>query len=506
MSDVTTKLKLPYLQAAQAQKHVTHNEALERLDLLAHLAVGAFDATSPPISPVEGEAWALGLGAVNDWAGHDHEVAAWSNGGWLFFVPQIGWRAAMGTQLRIWTGNSWDPIDTSGVPVLQNLPGVGINTSSDLTNRLSLVSHATLLSHDGAGHQLKLNKASSADTGSLLFQTGWSGRAEMGTSGNDDFAIKVSADGTAWQTAISVVAGTAQVSVPQGLRAGDGSAALPSLGFASDPDTGVWRPSPDVLGVTVGGVERARITTAGITATGLIDGSAVTQTVTDQTTGRLLKTGDFGLGTALTLGAADDLDALVATGLYYNPASGNTAGNNYPLAAAGAVLNLRRTATHWVQTFVADGGTAAAEDVRQFTRSNGASGWTPWVEVIHQGRIVGTVSQAAGVPTGSVIERGANANGDYVRYADGTQICWHAAPALACETAQGPLWENASLQTWTFPVAFVAAPTLSGGAGATTRWLAPDTPGATSCAYRVLSVLSDAVTHQPSLMAIGRWV
>jgi len=37
--------------------------------------------------------------------------------------------------------------------------------------------------------------------------------------------------------------------------------------------------------------------------------------------------------------------------------------------------------------------------------------------------ILGTVSQSAGVPTGSVIERGSNANGEYVKYADGTLIC-----------------------------------------------------------------------------------
>lgn len=37
--------------------------------------------------------------------------------------------------------------------------------------------------------------------------------------------------------------------------------------------------------------------------------------------------------------------------------------------------------------------------------------------------LVGTVSQSGGVPTGAVVERGSNANGEYVRFADGTQIC-----------------------------------------------------------------------------------
>lgn len=43
--------------------------------------------------------------------------------------------------------------------------------------------------------------------------------------------------------------------------------------------------------------------------------------------------------------------------------------------------------------------------------------------MFNRGNILGTVSQAAGVPTGAVVERGSNANGEYVRFADGTQIC-----------------------------------------------------------------------------------
>ena len=38
--------------------------------------------------------------------------------------------------------------------------------------------------------------------------------------------------------------------------------------------------------------------------------------------------------------------------------------------------------------------------------------------------ILGTVSQSAGVPTGAIIERGSNANGEFVKYADGTMVCW----------------------------------------------------------------------------------
>ena len=39
MSDITTHLLLPYILAAQAQKHVTHNEALRLLDAMVQLSV-----------------------------------------------------------------------------------------------------------------------------------------------------------------------------------------------------------------------------------------------------------------------------------------------------------------------------------------------------------------------------------------------------------------------------------------------------------------------------------
>ncbi len=56
----------------------------------------------------------------------------------------------------------------------------------------------------GGGHQLKLNKAAESDTASLLFQSGWEGRAEFGLTGSDDVAIKVSPDGSTWHTSLTL--------------------------------------------------------------------------------------------------------------------------------------------------------------------------------------------------------------------------------------------------------------------------------------------------------------
>ncbi|MBU9710139.1 DUF2793 domain-containing protein, partial [Paenibacillus sp. AK121] len=81
--------------------------------------------------------------------------------------------------------------------------GLG-GATADATNRLSINAPASLFNHAGAGHQVKVNKASATDTGSFLFQTGFSGRAEFGLTGSDDFQVKVSNDGATWFNALQL--------------------------------------------------------------------------------------------------------------------------------------------------------------------------------------------------------------------------------------------------------------------------------------------------------------
>ncbi|SLN68860.1 DUF2793 domain-containing protein [Roseisalinus antarcticus] len=211
MSDTSDRLALPYLQPAQAQKHVTHNAALARLDAIVQLAVAGIGTVTPPAAPLPGEAHVVGVGAGGDWAGQDGSVAAWDGAGWDFIPPRTGWRAwdAAAQELRIWTGTAWVlPKASLADPAM-----LGINTGADATNRLAVAAEATLLTHAGAGHQVKVNKAAPADTASLLFQSNWSGRAEMGLAGDDSFAVKVSADGTAWSTALRIDGATGAVGI-----------------------------------------------------------------------------------------------------------------------------------------------------------------------------------------------------------------------------------------------------------------------------------------------------
>lgn len=70
--------------------------------------------------------------------------------------------------------------------------------------------------------------------------------------------------------------------------------------------------------------------------------------------------------------------------------------------------------------------------------------------------MVGTVSQSGGIPTGAIIERGSNANGEYVRFADGTQLCWLTSLTLTFSAA------TVLSGTWTFPAVFSVAPVVTG--------------------------------------------
>lgn len=212
MSDQSTLLSLPYIMPAQAQKHLTHNEALRTLDTLVQLSVASASVATAPGAPALGMRYILPAGAAGAWAGQTAgTLAVFEETGWAFLTPRVGWLAWVvdAGALQVHDGAGW--IAASAGADLQNLTQLGINAAADATNRLAVAAAATLLTHAGAGHQVKVNKAQAADTASLLFQTGFSGRAEMGTAGTDDFQIKVSADGATFSDAVRISGATGRV-------------------------------------------------------------------------------------------------------------------------------------------------------------------------------------------------------------------------------------------------------------------------------------------------------
>ena len=315
-SETSPILALPYIQPSQAQKHVTHNEALRTLDVLVQTVVEDRDRTAPPSDPAPGQSHIVAAPATADWAGQDHGIATFDGSLWAFTAPRPGWSAqVLAESARVgFDGAAWG-VQGGSAPGAGTPETLGINATADATNRLTVAAPATLLTHEGAGHQLKLNKNAASETASLLFQNSFSGRAEMGTAGSDAFAIKVSGDGASWFTGLSL-----------------------------DPATGAASfPSGAVLDTPLGG-------------------QAVQQNPEDTTPGRLMRA-DYGFG---------------------------------------------------------------------------------------PGNLLGPVALASGVPTGAVIERGTTANGDYVRFADGTQICVHTMDLSFLNGGK-------LTATWSYPAPFVTA-------------------------------------------------
>ena len=91
--NTTVNCGLPLLMPAQAQKHVTVNDALVRLDGQVDLVLQSLDRITPPEAVVDGLCWGVPTGAVNGWEGQAGKIAIAANGGWIFVTPGFGRRA-----------------------------------------------------------------------------------------------------------------------------------------------------------------------------------------------------------------------------------------------------------------------------------------------------------------------------------------------------------------------------------------------------------------------------
>lgn len=361
MPDLTARLGLPILAPSQAQKHITHNEALRRLDGVVQTALASIGGHTPPLLPNDGEIHALGPTPTGAWSGQGGKIAQWQFDQWQFTAPQEGWQAWDLTDgmMRVYRGGSW-------VSLMQNLPGLGIDTSSDSQNKLAVASAASLFTHAGAGHQLKVNKAAASDSATLLYQSNWNGHAEMGLAGDNNFHIKTSPDGSNWTDALVVNA-----------------------------------------------------------ASGMLSGAGIQTNSADATPGRLLSVGAFGLGNVSDIPQfMADLDSTsTPEGTWmFDPTTAGT----FPPGVAGSwglatIKRFNSTITH--QTIARNN----AAGVGGWWRTYQGSSWLPWRRVFDSYNVIGAVSQSGGIPTGGLIEKGNNANGFYRRFACGFMECWHTA-------------------------------------------------------------------------------
>ncbi|MDN2566096.1 DUF2793 domain-containing protein [Aquibium sp. A9E412] len=235
MPDTTPRFLLPYILPSQAQKHVTHNEALRLIDVLVHGAVED-EAAAPPADPAEGACHLVAAGATGAFAGQDGALAAFVDGAWSFVAPVEGmrlWRRA-DARVVVFSAGAWTDLAAAlgaldaAALAAGGIDRLGVNAAADAVNRLAVKTDAVLLSHDdvtpGSGDmRLVVDKAAAGATASVVFQTGWSGRAEFGLAGDDDWRVKVSPDGVTWHEALTVDRGTGRITLHDQLTLRDGN-------------------------------------------------------------------------------------------------------------------------------------------------------------------------------------------------------------------------------------------------------------------------------------------
>ena len=146
---------------------------------------------------------------------------------WRFYAPKAGWIAFVVDEMQLYhfNGAAWAP-GVLAITNLQNLSLLGLGTTADAANpfstKLNNALHAAkTVAEGGTGDvRVKLSKEAAAKTASCLFQTAFSGRAEIGLAGDDNFRVKTSANGATWTDALVLAAGTGAATFAAGATFG----------------------------------------------------------------------------------------------------------------------------------------------------------------------------------------------------------------------------------------------------------------------------------------------
>lgn len=176
MSSETTRLQMSLVQPAQAQKHVTVNEALMRLDGMVGLTLESVTQPVPPAAVLDGQCWGVPAQAQAEWAGRSGQIAIGANGGWVFVPPARGMRAFLRDRGlgAIHDGGGWVPgavtLDSAGGGMLAGMAEgeVVLGAGSTITTGIFIPAGAMVI---GA-----VARVTAAITGSV---TTW----RMGTAG-----------------------------------------------------------------------------------------------------------------------------------------------------------------------------------------------------------------------------------------------------------------------------------------------------------------------------------
>ena len=221
----TPRIGLPEILPNQAQKHITHNDALVILDALVQGSVISRTLTTPPGSPTDGDAYVVAATATGAWAGKENDLAVYEAAAWSFYTPLTGYLmycAADGEHITF-DGSAWLSF-TDALPFLPSTggnisgdvraPGLGVGGATpDALNKFAFYG-TNMLFHSVASIDATFSKGGAGDDASFSFKTGFSTRAITGLLGSDDYSIKVSSDGSTFKEALVVDSATGAVDLP----------------------------------------------------------------------------------------------------------------------------------------------------------------------------------------------------------------------------------------------------------------------------------------------------
>ncbi|MBL0319825.1 MAG: DUF2793 domain-containing protein [Alphaproteobacteria bacterium] len=145
--ETTPHVQLPLLYTQQAQKELTVNEALSRIDVLLNTGARSQHIQNPPVEPMIGDVYIVAKTAAGLWSNQDGKIA-YFNQLWRFIIPREGMTMWVMDQDKLITfdGNEW--IDTLQV---EASPPPGPTTLSGLTDCAVVLPQSNqLLSYNGS--------------------------------------------------------------------------------------------------------------------------------------------------------------------------------------------------------------------------------------------------------------------------------------------------------------------------------------------------------------------
>lgn len=118
MPDTTDRLRLPMIVPGQAQKEMTHNEALAALDIAVQTSVVGMGQAEPPATPAPGECWIVGTAPTGAWSEQPNAIAGWTGGGWRFVQPSEGFavHSSQNGSRAVFAGGTWRTAEPVAAP------------------------------------------------------------------------------------------------------------------------------------------------------------------------------------------------------------------------------------------------------------------------------------------------------------------------------------------------------------------------------------------------------